>query len=85
MESLKINNSPIEKNVLFEIIPICSRNIGIMDFKTNDERIIEKRNKIWIEINTGLSAVQGTYQHTEKQLRLLWKNMKAKAKPKVTG
>ena len=77
MDRLKMNYLPLEKNVLFEIV---EKHISIIESKKNYAKIIEKKNKMWTEIYTEFNAVQGTYTRTEKQIRLLWKNMKAKAK-----
>ena len=75
MDSSKMNYTPFEKNILYEII---EKNIEIIESKKNDAKMIAKKNKIWIEIHNEFSDVQETYNRTEKQLRFLWKNMKGK-------
>ena len=51
-----------------------------MESKRNDGRMIEKKNKAWEEIHKSFIASAGVNPRSVKQLKLLWKNLRAKAK-----
>ncbi|KAK3084190.1 hypothetical protein FSP39_009793 [Pinctada imbricata] len=74
------NFSELEKEVLSELI---ERRKNIIENKQNDGRMITKKSNEWNIIEKEFNSRHGVNFRSLKQLKSLWKNLKARAKTAV--
>ena len=77
LNSGKINYTDKEKEI---IIGLVNKKRDIVESKVNDNRAVTKKEEAWKYIMHRFNSVPGAHYRTVKQLKALWKNLKAKAR-----
>lgn len=74
------NFTELEKETLLELV---NSKKSIIESKTNDGKMVGRKNKEWENIGKEFNSRHGVHIRTLTQLKSLWKNLKARAKSAV--
>ena len=72
----------LEKEILFSLV---EDRINIIENKQNCGTKIEQKNKCWLEIESEFNSNVNVSNRNAKQLKTLWRNLKARAKKVVSS
>lgn len=80
--AVKINFTVLEKEMLMELV---AANIETIEDKKNNEIANQRKENAWLKMMERFNSQHGVRKRTCKQLKALWKNMKAKAKKELAA